>query len=186
MATIVEVNMEWIELSRIKKFTSIKDVFEKVGLPKFKLGNRPVYYMGKGFLISFSSRKFKAENNNRVEYGEEGEYALSVYFFKNKKDLKAHFKIKNEQFSFEENDILGNENFEIFEGIELNSTLDQVANYLIPKSTGAYYHKGETRAFNNGIFTFQNNFVAWDNYIFFFFDKSTNTKVSGFECTLVE
>lgn len=70
--------------------------------------------------------------------------------------------------------------------IGINSTFEQVANYFSQKSNVAYYQEGETRALNNGTFAFQNNFVIWGNYTFFFFGKSKKTKVSGFEFTFNE
>ncbi|MFZ5354443.1 MAG: hypothetical protein ACOZCL_17205 [Bacillota bacterium] len=171
--------MDWINVSQVKKFTPMKDFIDKYGEPIFKLGARPVYYMGNGFLVSFSDKMFKVENSTRIEYGDEGEYAISIYYFTRKQDLEAHFKIKNEQFDFEGDDLGGTIN--IIDEISINSSYEQVASFFKQKSNLAYYQEGETRAFKNGKFDFQNNFVTWGNYTFFFFGKSKKTKVSGFE-----
>ncbi|WP_139025425.1 hypothetical protein [Acetonema longum] len=177
--------MNWKELIDVKKFTPSEEIFKRFGFPKFKLGSRPVYYMGNGFLLGFSSKMFKVDNSNRVEYGEEGEYALRVHYFKNKHDVEAIFKIKNEPFPFDE-DILGNRDFEIIEEIETNSTFEHVTACLRAKSNAVYYREGETRALRDGAFVFQNKFVTWDNYTFLFFDTSKKAKMSGFEYTFKE
>ncbi|MBP1756847.1 MAG: hypothetical protein H6Q59_3245 [Firmicutes bacterium] len=176
--------MDWTNITMVKKFTAIDDVFEKLGKPMFKMGSRPVYYMGKGFSVSYSPKMFKVENNNRVEYGDEGEYALSTYYFFKKQDLEEYFKIKQEQFNFESNELGGV--FQIIDEIGMNSTYEQVTSYFKQRSSLAYYQEGETRAFLNGKFDFQNNFVIWGNYTFFFFGKSKETKISGFEYTFPE
>lgn len=162
----------------------MNDMFNKFGKPMFKMGSRPVYYIGNGYLISYSPKMFKVENSSRIEYGNEGEYALSMLYFVKKQNLEAHFKIKQEQYNFE-SDELG-EVFEIIDTIGINSTFEQVTNYFKQKSNIAFYQEGETRVFNNGKFEFQNNFVTWGNYSFFFFGKSKKTKVSGFEFTFKE
>ncbi|WP_371375255.1 hypothetical protein [Sporomusa aerivorans] len=172
--------MKWKDLKNINKFTPIKDVFEKIGLPKFKLGSRPIYYMGNGFLISYSNKMFKVENSNRVEYGVEGEYVLSIYYFSNKHELETFYIMKDEYYSFE-GDVLSSDNFEIFDEIKLGITYEQLNNYLRNKQPRMFYQNGETRTLSNGKFCFQNNYVHWGNHIFFFFGKSKNTKLSGFE-----
>lgn len=57
--------MDWINISKIKKFTPVNEVFNNYGRPLFKLDSRPVYYMGNGFLLSFTHKMFKVENNCR-------------------------------------------------------------------------------------------------------------------------
>jgi hypothetical protein len=127
---------------------------------------------------------FKVENNSRVEYGDVGEYALSVYYFTKKQDLEAHFKIKKEQYNFESDEF--EREFKIIDIIGMNSTYEQVTRYFREKSNVAYYQEGETRSMTDGKFEFQNNFVMWGNYTFFFFGKSKKTKISGFEFTFSE
>ncbi len=176
--------MDWANMPQVKKFTPMNDFINKFGKPLFKMGSRPVYYIGNGFLVSYSPKIFRVENNSRVEYGDEGEYALSVYYFVKKQDLEAHFKIKQEQYNFESDELGGV--FEIIDTIGVNSTYEQVTSYFRQKSSVAYYQEGQTRAFNNGKFEFLNNFVTWGSYTFFFFGKSKKTKVSGFEFTFTE
>ena len=176
--------MEWSKIAEIKKFTSLQQVFALYGSPKFKLGTRTVYYMGDGVLLSYSLRLFKLENSSRIEYGDEGEYALNVYFFANKHELEKYFKIKQEQYDFE-GDNLGNA-FEIVDGIAINSTYEQVTNLLRAKLRLEYYQEGETRALNDGEFGFQNNYVMWGNYNFLFFGKTKKAKLSAFQFTFKE
>ena len=178
------INMElnWHSLSQIEKFTPIKNVFESIGAPKFKLGIKPVYYMGRGYLISYTPMKFRVENSKRVEFGDNGEYALNIYFFMLKQELKEYFKINDEKYVFE-GETLG-EPFEIFDSISINSTYEEVINILRPKSTLAYYQDGETKVMKNGVFEFQNNFVIWSNFNFLFYGKSKKTKLSAFQFTL--
>jgi hypothetical protein len=90
MATVRRMKMEWTKISKIKKFTLIDDVFKIIGKPMFRLGTRQIYYIGDGFLISYSSIKFRIENNTKIEYGDQGEYALSIYYFSNKQNLEKY------------------------------------------------------------------------------------------------
>ncbi len=176
--------MDLINLLSIKKFTPVSEIFKQFNSPLFKLGERPAYYMGNGFLLSYSSNMFKIVNNNRVQFGDEGEYALSVYYFIERKYLEAYFKIGGEKFDFK-NDILGELNV-IFEPVKMEWTFEQVSMYLRTKANEVYYHEGETRTLNGDVFGFQNHFINYDNYTFFFFEKSKKTKISGFEFVLVE
>lgn len=171
--------MEWTKFLEIKKFTHIDNVFKSIGNPMFRLGTRPIYYIRDGFLISYSPTKFRIENNKRIEYGEQGEYALSLYYFSNKQNLEEYFKLNQEKYEFEA-DIFDN-SFEIVEGIQTISTNEQVINLFKHKSTNIFYQEGETRTMTNGKFEFQNNFVKWGSFTFLFFGKSKKTKMSGFE-----
>ena len=85
--------MNWEVLSKIKKFTELEEIFEKIGEPLFRLENRPIYYMGEGFFIAYTERKFRVENLNREESGETGEYLLSIYYFSDIKNIELFFKI---------------------------------------------------------------------------------------------
>lgn len=176
--------MYWAEILRIKKFTPINEIFENLGKPMFRLGNRPVYYLGNGFLLSYSQKKFKIVNSIRVDYGDESEYALNFFYFTKSQYLETYFALKKGQYNFQ------NYNFEwiftIVDEINTNWTFSQVKNYIRQKSDTTYYQVGETRFFNNGELSFQNNFIIWGDYTFLFFEKSNTTKISGFEFTLSE
>lgn len=175
--------MMWNKLNSIQRFTPLNEVFDLYGHPKFRLGTRPVYYMGKGFLISYTSKKFRVENNNRIEFGEKGEYALSIYFFINRKELERYFKINQEEYEFEE---CIEDNFDIFEGVNTNLSFQQVKASIDKKSELAFYQEGETRGFINGKFNFSNKYIVWGRYTFLFFGKSNSTKLSAFEYSFEE
>lgn len=176
--------MEWNKIIQIKKFIPLQEVFNRFGTPKFKLGERPIYYIGNGLLASYTNKKFRIENSSRIEYGDEGEYILSIYFFMKKKELEDYFKLKEEKYDFE-GDILGI-SFKIMDGVEINSTFDQVTELLRLIPNSEYYQEGETRAFRDGVFEFQNKYVIWRDFTFLFFGKNKKTPLSAFELTLKE
>ncbi len=174
--------MDWKELSLTTKFTPLEKVFEKYGKPKFKLGDRPVYYMGNGFLLSYCERKFKVEGLNRVEYGDLGEYILSASFFRHKQELILSYHIEeNEEYPFD-SDTFGSE-FEIVEGVKVGFTFEDVTKILRPISSLVYYREGETKSMKNGVFKFRNQFIEYGNYTFIFFGKFKKTKLSAFDFT---
>lgn len=175
--------MKWTNITKVKKFTPLDQVFLEIKEPIFKMDNKPVYYMGNGFLISYSPKQFRVENCERVEYGEVGEFALNAYYFGKRQHLEKYFKIENEIYLFEKDELLSP--FIIIDEIGVNSTYEQVTSYFRQRSNLVYYREGETREFNNGRFAFVNNFVTWGNYTFFFFGNSRKTRVSGFKFTFI-
>lgn len=184
MATIGGYKMNWELLMQIKKFTPMQEILKHYGQPRFILDSRPVLYLGNGFLISYTTRKFKIEGGERIEYGDEGQYALSVYYFQKKNELELYFKLESGNYDFE-GDILGN-SFEILEKVSLNSTYEEVTKQLRLGLNSVYYQEGETRAFSKQNFGFQNKFIMWGNYIFLFFGEKKTTKLSAFEFTFSE
>jgi hypothetical protein len=184
MAAMRRTKMDWPSISRIKKFTPLNDLFREYGNPLFKLGNGAAYYVGNGLLLTYSHIRFKVENSCRIEYGEEGEYALSVCYFVNKKNIEVYLKLLDSEFNFD-NEVFNN-SFNIIDEISVSSTFAEVSNKLREKAGSAYYQEGEKRALKSGKFVFQNNFIIWGNYTFFFFGKSKKTKMGGFEYTFEE
>lgn len=170
--------MYWSNLGSVRKFTPIMDFFSEFGVPMFKFGDRPIYYMGNGFSVFYSQRMFTVENNTRLEYGDIGEYVLGIYYFNKKKDMLLFLKIDNGEYYFE-GDILGEE-FCIINKIDFNSTYDHVANYFKQNQCFKYYREGESRRLINGKLEFQNSFITSDNFDFFFFEKGKKSKISGF------
>jgi hypothetical protein len=142
------------------------------------IADRPLYYLGNGFLISFTNKRFKIEGDERIEYGEEGEYALNIYFFQNRYELEMYFKLKEWLIDYDE--ILGR-CFEISEGIFIGFTFQEVNSLLRDNPN---YHDGETCALKNGGFQFLHSYISWNEYNFFFFEKSKEASLTGFQFTL--
>lgn len=174
--------MEWNKLKNIPKFTPLEKVYKEIGNPIFKLDGCCIYYMGNGFNIIYTERRFKIINSERIEYGDTGEYITEIEFFQNSQDLQMYHMLKQNKFNV---DILG-EPFEIINNINIGDTYKKVAEALRLKSTIDYYQEGETRSFHSGAFAFEKKFIAWSNYQFFFFGKSKNTKMSGMSYLLNE
>lgn len=166
--------MNWSELNQIKKFTPIN----QLPISKCLITDRPLYYLGNGFLISYTDRRFNVEGDERIEYGDEGEYALNIYYFQNRQELEMYFKLKEALIDYYE---LPGKSFEISEGIFIGDTFQEVNRLLRDNSK---YQDGETRALRNGAFRFQNSYISWTDYNFFFFEKSKKASLTGFQYTL--
>lgn len=175
--------MIWNELKDKEKFTPVEDVFKIVGRPKSQLVGKPVYDMGKGILISYCNTMFKVENNQRIEYGEDGKYSLNFYYFQDEEYLKKHFKIKElEPISFDKKT-----EFDIVGDITTNSSFEEVQKYCKENSKGVFFRVADTNAMNEERkFEFQNKTITWGSFTFFFFGKSKKTKLSGYRYTLSE
>jgi len=193
--------MDWNELSKIKKFTPLEDVYAKFGEPRFQLGwRRQILYFGQGFLISYLNQKYRIENDNKIYYGETGVYAFSVYYFINRKDLEINFLLRDEKYDFE-GEILGND-IDITDNISTRSTFEEVSKYLKANKAGLYYSEGQTRSPEgpagppnaNTVFRFRKNNIRWGPYEFMFFNHSENanfrntkkSKLSAFHFILSE
>lgn len=87
-------------LRKLKKFTSKEKIDSLIGKPKFQIENRLLFYYGNGVLISYSQKHFYVEGCHRVEYGEEGLFAVSIYHFADINMMKEYFHLKD----FEEDD----------------------------------------------------------------------------------
>jgi hypothetical protein len=168
--------MNWNELRQINKFTPIN----QLPFSKRLITDRPLYYLGNGFLISFTDKMFRVDGDERIEYGEEGEYALNIYFFQYRNELELYFKLNESLLEYD--DVLG-AGFEISEGIYVGSTFQEVNKLLRSNSN---YQDGETRSLRNGAFRFQNLYISWGDYNFFFFKNSKKALLSGFQYTLQE
>ncbi|NRF96320.1 hypothetical protein HQN89_36865 [Paenibacillus frigoriresistens] len=169
----------WNQLNKIQRFTPIRNL-ENV-TTKLQLPNKPVYYLGSGFHISYTDIQFKVEDLEKKEYGEAGEYCLNIYFFKLRSDLIKYFNLNPEDMG-SYSDV--NNNFEVLEGISINSTYNEIINVLKGKNQGHNLQTGESRRLINEEFMFHYDYINWNNYIFMFFDKSKNAKLRSFQYTL--
>lgn len=170
--------MHWSEFKKILNFTPMEEIFEQFGNPKFKIG-RLLYYMGNGYCLGFSERKFRVENHQRVEYGELGEYYVRLYFFKKRDELERYFRI-NGKYEFEA-DTFGDD-FEITDGIRIGSTHEEVSRIIKSKKSDKYYAEVENRAMNEKReFVYQCDQIMWGEYVFRFFGKSKQTPLTAFE-----
>lgn len=168
--------MDWNDLKQIKKFTPINHLT----FAKHLIKDRPVYDLGNGFLLSYTDRMFRIDGLERNEFGVEGEYALNLYFFQNRSELEMYFKLKEPLHDYER--VLGG-GFVICDGITIGSTFDSVNKLLRSDQS---YQDGETRALRDGLFQFQNSYISWNDFNFFFFEKSKKAMLTGFQFTLPE
>jgi len=182
--------MEWKALSKIKRFTPMSEVFITVGNPRFRLGNRKIYYMGNGFVITYSPKMFRVENLeagddfDKTEYGSEGEYAVSVSFFKSIEDLKSYFFLRNEHYDFIESEF--GKTVEIVDDITTDSRLGELSSRLRIDSRGKGYSASESRTPIDGDFKFRNITLYWDKFEFLFFSQDKETQMGGFSFILVD
>lgn len=181
MASVEGRNM-WSDLKNIKRFTTKEDVDRVLGIPKFQLENHPVYYYGNGFIVGYSSVRFRIEEYKRVEYGEKGEFAITIYHFPNSKIIMDYFNLTNLQV--ERNLCFGNEVIE--DGITYDFTFHDIHNFYIKNKKNIYYREGENRVLIDDRMKVNYLFIYYDRYMFFFYGKSKKNKISCFKYTLEE
>ena len=176
--------MNWEVLSKLKKFTELEEIFEKIGKPKYKLNKGKIYYMGEGFFIAYTEKKFRVENLNREEFGEEGKYAFRLYYFKNINNALEYFRIIDEINNLDNK--YDEKEFNVLFEINSNIKFKEMQEFLRENSEGVYYREGETRSIKNEKFEFQNNFIVFGNYEFLYFGKSKTTVLGGIILVLSE
>lgn len=175
--------MNWNDLVKIRKFTPMENIFIKFGKPKFQLGEKLIYYMGNGYLISFSERPFLIDDEiGRTEYGEVGEYALRCTYIKTKCYLEQNYGLKQNRYELE--NVFDQHPFTIIDDVTTEMTLKKVKDMF--RLNGKPYGEIEHRAFMDGTFTFQKKIITCDNFQFYFFGKSSNTVMGGVEFLFME
>lgn len=169
-------------LKNIKKFTT-KDVIDSIiGKPLFQIGDRMVFYYGKGVLVAYSPRCFKIEGIKRIEYGDKGYYATSIYHFADIEMLKRYFGIN----TFPSEDFESNSIHMIEDGVDYSKTFTDICQLRLEKIYEPHYRDGETRVLENGKMIVQNLFIMFGAYTLFFRGKSKKNKLSGFQYVLQE
>ena len=181
MATI-ERGIMYSSIKKLKKFTTRDEIDTMIGEPKFRLGKRLVYYYGKGILIAYAKKCFKVDGCERIEYGEEGKYAVSIYHFVDKEFLKEYFDLD----SLEEIDIQEFTKGIIDEEIDYNKTFSDIHKLGLDKKYINHYREGENCILVNGTMKVLNLFIMYGSYTLFFRGGSKKNKLSGFQYTLCE
>lgn len=174
--------MRWKELSRIPRFLPVEKVFERFSKPRFRLGKANTYYMGNGFLLSFTDARFRIENMKRIEFEGPGQFSIQVSFFAKRDELCSCYQIENDMYDFE-SDLLG-EPFRISDNINIGSTYEQVSTYLMTQAHPDCYQKGETRALVGAKYQFCHNWIQWNNYELFFGGGIKKTRLSAVHLSL--
>ena len=166
----------------MKKFTTKNEIDKIIGVPKCQIGKRPLYYYGNGILISYSLKRFKVEGCERIEYGEEGMFAVSLYHFIDVEMLKEYFKLK----FFEWDDIGGNSDNVIDEDVTYGKTFAEIHDLGLNKKYVNHYREGENCVLVDGKLAVQNLFIMYGTYTLFFRGKSKKNKIAGFQFTFAE
>lgn len=172
----------WRLYKKLKRFMEKESVEKIIGTAKFQVDNRPLFYYGGGFFLGFTTKKFKIENLDRIEYGEEGLYLISVYHFSNVTFLKKYMHLSN----FEASDIapFGED---IIDGyINYQTHFSDVRKAYRKSGDNAYYREGEKRTMSESEFVFLNQFVQWEPFTFLFEEDTKNALLSGFVYTPFE
>lgn len=166
----------WSVIKAIRKFTPKSELDKIIGAPLFQLENRPAYYYGGGFVVYYSPMCFRVEGIQRIEYGVPGEYAVGLYHFSETAALKTEFGLDD----FDADDISPLEDDIIDGAISYRSTCNEIYTW-VRKNPSDYQNRGETQALVNGKMIFQNLFITYGQYTFFFYGKSKRTKLTGFQ-----
>ncbi len=172
----------WKEYRKIRRFMDKDSVEKIVGPAKCQIEDRLLYYYGDGFFLAFTPRKFKIENLNREEYGEEGLYFLSVLHFSDIGFLKKYLRIDK----FEAKDVKRFEDDIVTGYVNYMTSYSDVRKAYKRSGESTYYTEGEKRSLQGSEFVFSNLFIQWDPFIFFFAEKSNKSTISGFEYTPFE
>lgn len=172
----------WSLYKKLKRFMEKESVEKIVGTAKFQVDNRPLFYYGGGFFLGYSTKKFKIENLDRIEYGEDGLFLTNVYHFTSKELLMKYLNIDE----FEDSNIMPFEE-DIIDGyVNYNTEYSDVRKAHKEANKGEYYQEGESRRMLNGEFVFQNRFINWEPFFLYFEKDSSKAKVSGFKYTPIE
>lgn len=181
MATIERKSM-FNQIKKISKFTPKEKIDDMLGYSLFQIETLPVYYYGNGFFVAYTSKKFQVECNVRMEYGEEGMYAVSVYHFADVEMLKANFGLK----SFDETDVKYVTCEFIEGGVAYGQTFKDIQKMRLKDRFSNSYMEGKRRRLVDGKMSVINLFITCGSYTFFFYGKSPNSLLSGFEYVLNE
>lgn len=169
-------------LKKFRKFTTKDEIDKLVGSPKCQIEDRLLYYYGKGIFIAYSPRCFKVVGCERIEYGDEGLFAVNIYHFADVEMLKECLNLS----TFEEDDIEKIADNVIDKEVTYDMTFSEIHKLGLGKKYVYDYSEGETRVLANGKMKVQNLFIMCGNYTLFFRGKSKKSKLSGFEYTLCE
>lgn len=170
----------WKTLNGLSKFTPKEEVDRILGTPGIQLEDRPAWYYGGGFVLSYSPVRFRIQGIRRAEYGGAGAYLIDGWHFPQAGILRAELNLSR----FDAEDAAPLEE-EIAGGITYQSTLQEIHRRAARRSL-AYYSEGETQRLAEGGMAFLRRWIAWEQYEFYFYGKSGKTKVSGFRFTLPE
>lgn len=168
------------KIKEIKKFTEKKEIDSIIGPPKFQVDDRNVYYYGNGLLIAYYQRCFKINGVERIEYGDEGEYAVDIYHFMDLEMLNKIFDLS----SYSVSDVISDFSYAIDDGVSYGKTFAQIHNLKLYREYPDCYMEGETRFLENGEICIRNLFIMYDRYTLYFRGKSKKSKLSGFKYVL--
>lgn len=169
----------WSIIRTIPKFTPRSQVDRLLGTPGLPLEDRPVYAYGGGFVVTFSPVCFRVEGLRRVEYGEPGEYAVSVLHFSDNATLQTHLGLEHpcpgSAAPLEEDLIDG--------AVSYRSTLAQARRWAVRSAPQGW---GETWGLADGEFQLRYHFLQYGPYQFFFYGSAPQTPLTGFQYVLPE
>jgi len=197
--------MEWDDIRKIRRFMTMEEVFKQIGKPKFKIQYRNLYYMGDGFFIGYCKTQFslsgkpdssiwniiysgsieakswdsyEGKSFNIKTYGNEGEYAINIYFFPTEQDIRECLNINTRLFQF--GDINKVKRFNLTENIKFGDYFLKVNRKRkelrkINIGTNKYFGSGSSG---------KSESLHMDNYEFYYLKTSLFSKMNGFRVTL--
>lgn len=168
----------YTKIRKIERFSTKGEVDIFLGEPLFQINKRRVWYYGEGIVVAYSPRCFKVEGMERIEYGEEGLYATTVYHFNDVLMLKEYFDIEEPEIV----DIVESPPKPVDGAITYDATFQDIHN--MASDLGDNYREGERCGLVNGEMKVQNLFIMFDRYTLFFRGESKKNKVSGFQYML--
>lgn len=170
----------WDKLKIIKKFTPKSELDKTIGAPLFQLEDRPAYYYGAGIVVYFTSKCFRVEGIQRVEYGAPGEYAVGIYHFSNVAALKTGLGLNG----FDADDVVPIEGDIIDSAVSYHLTYSEIWRWM-QKNPSDYQTEGVSQELVNGKIL-KSLFIIYGQYEFFFYGKSKRTKLTGFRFVFSE
>ncbi len=171
----------WDVFKTMRKFTPKSEVDKMTGAPVFPLEGRPAYYYGGGFVVHYAPRRFQIEGIQRIETGDPGEYAVGMYHFAEAAALKAALGLD----AFHADDVAPFAE-EIIDGaISYPCTFGKLSKWARATPSG-HVQEGITQRLIEGKMTFQNRFLFYEQYQFFFYGKFRWTRLAGFQFTFCE
>ncbi|TYP74706.1 hypothetical protein [Paenibacillus methanolicus] len=165
--------MKWEMLKELERFTPIGELpFAKPS----EVGAR-MYEAGDGFWLTAAEKKFGTGGPDRIEFGARGAYLAGIFFFQYRRGFESYFNLTP---SLRRHEMLS-DRFEVCEGIAIGDALEDIQSLL--RRNHRVFQVSETGKLTDGEIQFRYSELAWDRYRFFFFDRSKQARLAGFEYT---
>lgn len=174
--------LTWDNMKKMGRFMERASVEAILGPAKCLVPNTHIYYYGKGFFLAYADKKFEVEYQKRIEYGEAGQYLVSIYHYASKELFMK--KMRLDEFDYSDMEAFDEDIIDGF--VNYRSKCGDTTKAFKKMRAGHHFMYGTSmRLTKSGEeFEFCNRFIHWDNFELFFDKNSVRSKLAGFEYIL--